>query len=271
MSTEIQEKVKDYYGKVLETSDDLKTSACCPLDAPPTHVQSLLKNVHETVLEKFYGCGTPLPAIAEGSVVLDLGCGTGRDVYVLSQIVGEQGRVIGVDMTDEQLSVANQYIGWHMDKFGYKQPNVEFKKGYIEDLGSIGIENGSVDLVVSNCVINLSADKPAVFKEIARVLKPGGELYFSDVFAGQRIPEELQRDPVLLGECLSGAITVPDFEQMMADIGMSGVDIISKREMTLDDPEVKEKIGMIDFYSITVQAFKGEPGEKCCTNTGGCC
>ncbi|PCJ95211.1 MAG: methyltransferase type 11 [Zetaproteobacteria bacterium] len=263
MTKTIREDVKNYYGNVLETNKDLKTSACCPSEAPPTHIQDLLKNVHETVQAKFYGCGTPLPKISKGSVVLDLGCGTGRDVYVLSQIVGEQGRVIGVDMTDEQLCVANDHINWHMDKFGYKTANVEFKKGYIEDLQSIGIEDGDIDLIVSNCVINLSADKPAVFKEIARVLKSGGELYFADVFAGQQISEELQRDPVLLGECLSGALTIADFESIMADCGMSGIDYISKREMTLDDPNIKAKIGHIDFYSITVRAFKGQK-KGCC-------
>ena len=193
-------------GKVLETKEDLKTSACCPLEAPPPHVQKLLENVHETVQSKFYGCGSPMPVAAEGCTVLDLGCGTGRDAFILSQIVGQQGRVIGIDMTDEQLSVANQYVGWHMDKFGYAKPNVEFVKGYIEDLKSSNIEDDSIDIVISNCVINLSPDKEKVFSEIYRVLKPGGELYFSDVFAGRRIPEELQTDKVLLGECLGGAM-----------------------------------------------------------------
>ncbi len=273
MHDEIQNKVKDYYGNVLETTEDLKTSACCPAEGPPTHVRALLKNVHDTVQAKFYGCGTPLPENIEGYTVLDLGCGTGRDAYVLSQLVGEKGKVIGLDMTDEQLEVANEYIDWHMEKFGFSQPNTEFKKGYIEDLKSAEIEDNSVDLIVSNCVINLSADKPAVFKEIERVLKPGGELYFADVFAGQRISEELQRDPVLLGECLSGALTVEDFEALMQEIGLGHIEYVSNRELTLDDPEVKAKIGHIDFYSITVQAFKGEP-KSCCsprTASGGCC
>ncbi len=113
MSQQILDDVKDYYGQILKTNEDLKTSACCPLDAPPPHVQALLKNVHETVQAKFYGCGSPLPLAAEGCTVLDLGCGSGRDAYILSQMVGETGRVIGVDMTDEQLSVANQYVDWH--------------------------------------------------------------------------------------------------------------------------------------------------------------
>ena len=91
--------VQDYYGKVLETNDDLKTSACCSLDAPPEHIKAYLKNVHEKVQSKFYGCGSPLPDAVDGCTVLDLGCGTGRDAYILSQIVGEAGQVIGIDMT----------------------------------------------------------------------------------------------------------------------------------------------------------------------------
>ena len=174
MTEETLEAVRDYYGKTLKTSDDLKTSACCPAESPPDYVKSLLANVHETVRQNFYGGGSPLPVAAEGCTVLDLGCGTGRDAFLLSQMVGPGGHVIGVDMTDEQLSVANQYLGWHMDRFGYSEPNIHFVKGYIEDLNSCGIEDNSVDIVISNCVINLSPDKLSVLKEIIRVLKPGG-------------------------------------------------------------------------------------------------
>jgi len=263
MSQQTLEDVQDYYGKVLDTNEDLKTSACCPLEAPPARVQALLKNVHDTVQAKFYGCGSPLPMAAEGCTVLDLGCGSGRDAYILSQIVGEKGRVIGVDMTDEQLSVANQYVGWHMDKFGYQEPNVEFVKGYIEDLQTAGIADNSVDIVISNCVINLSADKEKVFSEIYRVLKPGGELYFSDVFAGRRIPKELQTDKILLGECLGGAMYTEDFRRMMSAIGIADTRIISRRQLTLDDAEVQQKAGMIDFYSMTVRAYKVELEDVC--------
>ena len=267
MSQQTRKDVQDYYGKVLQTNADLKTSACCPLEAPPPRVQALLKNVHETVQAKFYGCGSPLPMAAEGCTVLDLGCGTGRDAFILSQIVGEKGRVIGVDMTDEQLSAANQYIGWHMDRFGYKKPNVEFVKGYIEDLKTAGIEDNSVDIVISNCVINLSPDKEKVFSEIYRVLKPGGELYFSDVFSGRRIPKPLQTDKILLGECLGGAMYTEDFRRMMAKIGIADTRVMSKRALTLDDPEVQQKAGMIDFYSMTMRAFKVDL-EDICENYG---
>ena len=263
MSQQTLEDVQDYYGKVLETNEDLKTSACCPLEAPPVGMQTLLKNVHDTVQAKFYGCGSPLPMAATGCTVLDLGCGSGRDVYILSQIVGEKGRVIGVDMTDEQLSTANQYVAWHMDKFGYKKSNVEFVKGYIEDLQTAGIADNSVDIVISNCVINLSPEKEKVFREIYRVLKPGGELYFSDVFAGRRIPKALQTDKILLGECLGGAMYTEDFRRMMNDVGLPDTRITSRRQLTLDDPEVQQKAGMIDFYSMTVRAFKVDLEDIC--------
>jgi arsenite methyltransferase len=263
LSQQTLDDVKDYYGKVLNTNEDLKTSACCPLDTPSPQVQALLKNVHDTVQAKFYGCGSPLPLAAEGCTVLDLGCGSGRDAYILSQMVGKTGRVIGIDMTDEQLSIANQYVDWHMDKFGYKKPNVEFVKAYIEDLQTAGIKSNSIDIVISNCVINLSPNKEAVFREIYRVLKPGGELFFSDVFSGQRIPKELQRDKILLGECLGGAMYTEDFRRTMTAIGIPDTRITSKRQLTLDDPNVQKKAGMIEFYSMTVRAFKVDLEDIC--------
>lgn len=263
MSEQTLQDVQEYYGQVLQTKEDLKTSACCPLDAPPRHVQLLLKNVHETVQEKFYGCGSPLPLAAEGCTVLDLGCGTGRDAFILSQIVGEKGRVIGIDMTDEQLSVARQFVGWHMDRFGYGTPNVEFLKGFIEDLHTTGIQDESIDIVVSNCVINLSPHKEKVFNEIYRVLKPGGELYFSDVFSGRRIPENLRSDKILLGECLGGAMYTEDFRRMMAHTGIPDTRTVSKRLLSLEDSEVERKAGMIDFYSMTIRAFKVELEDVC--------
>ena len=267
MSNKTFEDVQDYYGKILKTKEDLKTSACCPADAPPEYLRPYIKNIHDTVMSKFYGCGTPVPESIKDCTILDLGCGTGRDVYILSQIVGEQGKVIGVDMTDEQLSVANEHIDWHMDKFGYKEPNVEFKKGYIEDLKTAGIEDNSIDVVISNCVINLSPDKDKVFSEIYRVLKPGGELYFSDVFSNRRIVKELQEDKILLGECLGGAMYTEDFRRMMAKIGIPDTRAISKTALELHDPNVIAMAGMIDFYSITVRAFKVKL-EDICENYG---
>ena len=267
MNEEMREAVRDYYTTVLQINDDLKTSACCPAGAPSPYVRRLLENVHETVLAKFYGCGSPIPVAAQDRTVLDLGCGAGRDAFLLSQVVGPKGFVIGLDMTDEQLSVANQYLSWHMDRFGYSKPNVTFAKGFIEDLQTAGIRDESVDIVVSNCAINLSPDKEAVFREIFRVLKPGGELYFSDVFAGRRIPPALQDDKVLRGECLSGAMYLEDFRRLLRRIGILDYRIVSSRRLTLDDPQVQASAGMIDFYAKTVRAFKVEL-EDICENYG---
>lgn len=263
MPTELSvpESVKDYYGRVLKSSADLQTSACCIDQAPPRHVTEALRNVHDEVLSRFYGCGSPIPPALEGLTVLDLGCGSGRDVYVLSQLVGAGGRVIGVDMTDEQLAVARRHLDYHAERFGYA--NVEFRQGYIEDLRDVGIADGSVDLVVSNCVLNLSPDKPRVFQEIMRVLRPGGELYFSDVFADRRVPAPLTTDPVLLGECLGGALYTEDFRRIMADVGCADVRAVSSSPLTVSNPDIEHRIGFITFSSRTIRAFKLPFEDRC--------
>ncbi|RGB31642.1 arsenite methyltransferase [Rhizophagus diaphanus] len=261
------ESVKDYYSNVLKTNKDLKTSACCAKDSIPENVKAIMKDIHPEVLSKFYGCGSPVPPALKGKTVLDLGSGSGRDCFILSKLVGPEGKVIGIDMTDEQLEVANNHISYHMDRFGYDKPNVIFKKGYIEDLQAAGIESESIDVVISNCVLNLSTNKKKAFSEIFRVLKTGGELYFSDVFSGSRIPEALVKDPVLFGECLSGALYIEDFRRIITSLGYPEYRILSKLKINLNDSEVKQKVGMIDFYSITVRTFK-LPFEDRCENYG---
>jgi arsenite methyltransferase len=255
--------IKNYYGEVLSSSSDLKTSACCPTEAMPLHLRPLVMDIHEEIRDRFYGCGSPIPNALEGATVLDLGCGTGRDVYLLSRLVGEKGRVIGVDMTAEQLSLARKHQAWHAERYGHAKSNVEFHEGFIEDLAAIGIADNSIDVVVSNCVLNLSPEKARVFKEIFRVLKPGGELYFSDVFADRRIPASLRHDPVLLGECLSGAMYVEDFRRCLADIGCKDARIMSSNALTVDDSELNAKIGMVGFTSKTIRAFKIDLEDKC--------
>ncbi|MGR9013933.1 MAG: methyltransferase domain-containing protein [Gammaproteobacteria bacterium] len=260
-SIEISESVRHYYGQILQSSNDLKTSACCSIDAMPDYLKRLLTGIHPEVLERFYGCGSPLPPALKGKTVLDLGCGSGRDCYLLSQLVGPTGRVIGVDMTPEQLEVATRHRDWHAEHFGYA--NVEFLHGHIENLATAGIEDSSIDVVVSNCVINLSPDKPKVLSEIFRVLKPGGELYFSDVFADRRIPVELHQDPVLLGECLGGALYWEDFRRILYQLGCPDVRTVKQNPISIDDADVDAKIGMVKFHSITVSAFKLPLEDRC--------
>ncbi|MGR8935722.1 MAG: methyltransferase domain-containing protein [Gammaproteobacteria bacterium] len=262
-NTEITESVRYYYGQVLQSSSDLKTGACCSSDAMPGHLRALLAGLHPEVVERFYGCGSPLPPALQGRTVLDLGCGSGRDCYLLSRLVGEQGRVIGVDMTPEQLEIAVRHRDWHAENFGYSRSNVEFLHGHIENLAAIGIADNSVDVAVSNCVINLSPEKPKVLAEIFRVLKPGGELYFSDVFADRRIPLHLRQDPVLLGECLGGALYWEDFRRILQDLGCPDVRIAKQNNFALNDAEVEAKIGMVKFRSVTVRAFKLPLEDRC--------
>ncbi len=264
----VTEAVRAYYGRVLASRRDLRTSACCTSDDLPAWQREILAQIDDEILEKFYGCGSPVPPLLEGATVLDLGCGTGRDVYMISRLVGPRGRVIGVDMTEEQLEVARRHVEPQMRRFGYAEPNVEFVQGYIEDLAAAGIADASVDVVVSNCVINLSPDKPAVLREIFRVLRPGGELFFSDVFAGRRVPAELAADPVLYGECLSGALYVEDFRRILQRLGCADHRVVSKRRLTIDDPDVERRVGMIDFWSITVRAFKLDDLEDICEDYG---
>ncbi len=257
----IKESVKDYYGRVLSSSGDLKTSACCLAESLPPHVRQALRDVHPEVLARFYGCGSPIPPYLSGMTVLDLGSGSGRDCYVLSKLVGPKGRVIGIDMTDEQLSVAREQLDWHAQRYGYA--NVEFRTGYIEDLAAAGIEDNSIDLVISNCVLNLSPNKAQCFSEIFRVLKPGGELYFSDVFADRRIPASIATDPVMLGECLGGALYLEDFRRELNKVGCADARVVSSSALEITNPDVARMAGNIRFYSNTVRAFKLELEDRC--------
>jgi arsenite methyltransferase len=163
-------EVQRYYGEVLKSSADLKTSACCTDDAMPDHVKAVLADVHDEVLARYYGCGLLLPEALEGTQILDLGCGAGRDCYVLSRLVGPAGRVVGIDMTPEQLAVARRHRYYHAERFGFAASNVEFIDGDIEVLEETGLEAGRFDIIVSNCVINLATDKQAVLEQAWRLL-----------------------------------------------------------------------------------------------------
>ena len=262
------ENVKEYYGKQIKDNSDLQSGACCCIEKPPAEIRNILPLIADEIMNKFYGCGSPLPPLLEGMTVLDLGCGTGRDVYIASELVGESGCVIGVDMTIEQIEIAKKYQDEQRERFGFKSSNAKFLQGYIEDLKSLGIEDNSVDVVISNCVINLSPAKELVFKEIYRVLKPGGELFFSDVFADRRIPESLTTDPVLHGECLGGALYTEDFRRIMASNGWADFRYTSIRNLNLGSEDIENKLGFATFSSRTVRAFKLDDLEDICEDYG---
>ena len=262
----MEQAVQEYYGEILKTQDDLQTNCCkCSNENLPEIHKRFLSQIHEEITTKFYGCGSPIPFNIKGCTVLDLGCGTGRDVYLVSALVGPNGKAIGVDMTVQQLQVARKYVDYHKDKFGYSKTNVEFVHGNIENLP---IPDGSIDAVISNCVINLANNKETVFNEVYRVLKNGGELLFSDVFSDRRISTDLREDPILYGECLSGALYIEDFRRIMHKLGFLDYRILSKSQIIVENPSIKERLGNIQFYSITVRAFKLESLEDRCEDYG---
>ena len=257
-----------YYGEVLSGSDDLQTDACCTLEAPPPEIRAALAKLHPEVKERYYGCGLVAPQAIEGAHILDLGSGSGQDAYLLAQLAGEDGEVTGIDATHEQLAVANRHLDWHREQFGYARSNVRFIEGDIEHLDRLDFADASFDVIVSNCVINLVGDKGAVFRAAHRLLKPGGELYFSDVYSDRRVPEPLLADPVLHGECLSGALYWGDFERIAKQSGFADPRLVTARPLAINDPEISDKLDGIAFFSATYRLFKIGSLEPQCEDYG---
>ncbi len=260
------ETVKEYYGRTLQSTRDLKTTACCELGEVPAWLAPLLGRIHPDVVDRYYGCGLVCPPLLEGCRVLDLGCGSGRDVYALAQLVGSRGEVVGVDMTDEQLEVAERYRAEHAERFGFS--NVSFRRGYIERLDELDLEPASFDVVVSNCVVNLSPDKDAVLRGVRRYLKAGGEFYFSDVYADRRLSESLRTDPVLYGECLGGALYWNDFLRLAQHCEFSDPRLVGARPIDVSDARLAARLGGARFFSATYRLFKIDELETACEDYG---
>lgn len=262
----IQENVKDYYGKVLQNSGDLKTDACCTIADLPSYLKPVLANIHPEVSARYYGCGLIAPLALGGARVLDLGSGSGQDAFALSQLVGPKGEIIGVDMTAAQLSVARQHQDWHANRFGFS--NVEFIEGDIEQLGELDLQFGSFDVIISNCVINLVADKEAVFRAIQGLLKPGGEFYFADVYADRRIADEVRDDPVAQGECLGGALYWNDFLTMAKSAGFADPRLVADRPLSIHNSDLRAKLAPAQFFSATYRLFNIDGLEPACEDYG---
>lgn len=264
----VRTQVQDYYAEVLSSNADLQTSACCTDASMPEWLKPVLAKIHPEVSEKYYGCGLIAPQALTGTNVLDLGSGSGHDVYALSALVGEQGTVVGVDMTDAQLEVAQRHREFHAQEYGYRESNVSFLKGYLEELEALPLLDNSFDVVVSNCVINLCQDKGKVLKDIWRLLREGGEFYFSDVYADRRLSQAVQDDPVLYGECLGGALYWKDFLRLAQAAGFIDARLVTSRQLEVNNPQLQARLGEAKFWSATWRLFKLPALEDACEDYG---
>jgi len=281
MQDMVQDIVKSRYGAGAQ---EREAALCCPVDYDP----QFLKVITEEVIERDYGCGDPSQYIREGETVLDLGSGTGKICFIASQVVGSEGKVIGVDMTDEMLEVARRNAPVIADRIGYA--NVEFRKGHIEDLSTNIeivdqmlsdhpvtsaaelatmetaranqrgenplIEDNSIDVIVSNCVLNLvsDTDKPALFREMFRVLKKGGRIAISDIISDEVSPAHLKNDDTLWSGCISGALQEHEFISLLEEVGFYGITLDKREE------EPWQVVEGIEYRSVTVLAWKGKEG-----------
>jgi len=270
-----------YAAGAKERSDKL----CCPVD----YESEYLEVIPREVIERDYGCGDPSRYLVQGETVLDLGSGTGKICFIAAQVVGPNGKVVGVDMTDEMLEVARRNAPIVAQRIGYA--NVEFRKGRIQDLaldlemldqelkkepitdvasflradelaGELRVKHpliisGSIDVVVSSCVLNLvePKSKPQLFDEIFRVLRKGGRAVISDIVSDEAVPEQMQNDPELWSGCISGALTEGGFLAAFENAGFYGIQILKR------DVNPWRTVRGIEFRSVTVEAFKGKQGE----------
>ncbi len=275
------ESVRSRYANAAKAPE---AALCCPVE----YDRRFLEVIPDEVVEKDYGCGDPSRYLKPGETVLDLGSGTGKICFIAAQVVGAEGRVIGVDMTDDMLEVARRNAPVVAERLGFA--NVEFRKGRIQDL-ALDLEkldaalrdrpiasadafleadlladelrtnhplvaDESVDVVVSNCVLNLVEPraKRQLFAEIFRVLRKGGRAVISDIVCDEVVPGHLQADAELWSGCISGAFLEEGFLKAFEDAGFFGIEVLKL------DKEPWRTVEGIEFRSITVQAFKGKQG-----------
>ena len=234
---EIKEEVRKRYGEAAKKAQAAETASCCGDEA--TGESAISSTLYETdelrqlpqeAVIASLGCGNPVAvaALSEGEVVLDLGSGGGIDVLLSARRVGPQGKAYGLDMTDEMLELARE----NARKAGVT--NVEFLKGEME---AVPLPDGEVDVIISNCVVNLSPDKDAVLREAFRVLKPGGRLAIADIVTHDVLPEAIQESMKAWTGCIAGALTEADYRSKLAAAGFEKIEIESFREYTAEDAE----------------------------------
>jgi len=277
----VEEAVKARYSVAAQARVE---ALCCPVNYDRQYLQA----IPQEVIDRDYGCGDPSKYLRAGETVLDLGSGAGKICFIAAQVVGAEGRVIGVDMNNDMLALARKHQHAVGDAIGFH--NVEFRKGRIQDLGldlerldaelkAQPIQNAdaflaaetlaeelrirhplvasdSVDAVISNCVLNLvdAREKARLFNEIFRVLKKGGRAVISDIVSDEAVPVAMQNDPELWSGCVSGALTEEEFLSAFAVAGLYGAQILKR------DAEPWRTVQGIEFRSYTVEAFKGKQG-----------
>jgi len=272
------------YERYAAAAHAVEPALCCPV----TYSPDLLKIIPDEIIERDYGCGDPTPFVRPGDTVLDLGSGGGKLCYIAAQVVGREGRVIGVDCNREMLALARKHVPTVAERLGFS--NVEFRYGLIQDLGLdldlLGAElsrnpiddptaylslrnteerlrieqpliaDDSVDCVLSNCVLNLvrQKDRRQLFSEIFRVLRRGGRAAISDIVSDEIVPDRLQQDPDLWSGCITGAFREDEFLKAFEDAGFHGIQITKRQS------EPWRTVEGIEFRSVTVVAYKGKQG-----------
>ena len=249
LSEEVMEKsrltVREFYGQAAEKP---QAELCCPTRPD----ENDLAHIPKEVVERFYGCGSPVTAaaLAPGETMIDLGSGAGIDCFIAAKKVGAQGRVYGIDMTDQMLAVARECQPKVAEALGYDA--VEFRRGYLEQ---IPVEGAAADVITSNCVINLSPDKPRVFREIWRALKDHGRVVIADIVSDREVPPRMRADGQLWGECISGALTEEALLASLERAGFYGVSVLQK--------SFWKQVQDCTFYSVTVRGYKFEKKAGC--------
>ncbi|MCD9186006.1 MAG: methyltransferase domain-containing protein [Pyrinomonadaceae bacterium] len=278
---DVESAVRERYGNA---ANEVENALCCPVEYDPKY----LKILPAEIIERDYGCGDPSAFVKTGDTVLDLGSGGGKICYIASQIVGETGKIIGVDTNLEMLGLANKYRAEIAEKIGYG--NVEFRYGKIQDLKldlslvdeyleknpiktaddffayevfvakakaeNPLIKDDSIDVILSNCVLNLVKPelKEQMFAEMFRVLKRGGRVAISDIVSDEDVPDHLQKNAELWSGCISGAFREDLFIEAFEKAGFYGIEIVKR------DEKPWRVVEGIEFRSVTVTAYKGKQG-----------
>lgn len=264
--TQIKELVKEKYGQIAREGGSCGTSCCGDVNNIMADNYSKLDGYNPDA-DLGLGCGLPteFAKIKEGDTVIDLGSGAGNDAFVARRIVGESGRVIGVDITPSMIERARM----NAEKLNYK--NVEFRLGDIDDMP---VKDNVADVIVSNCVLNLVPDKEKVIKEIFRTLKPGGHFSISDIVLQGNLPEGLKESAEMYAGCVSGAIQKSEYLNHIHEAGFSNVTLQKEKKIVVPDeilleyitPEALQtlKDSKLGIYSVTVYAEKPSNAKGCC-------